>query len=280
MKTRRGVRYPGTGLTGSCEPPRVCCESNPGSLEGQSVLLTTELATKAPTLACLCSNLSSSWSAPEMTFTQPFEASLWKYTIDRNPFVAVEVDSYHLNHPLKPHLPESEGTLSPLYRMSQYFHITYAILRQLKIVSWWLLMPKAKRKQRFETRAMPPHLESGGKKRSLRMLSTRTTSFQIVAVEFGWTHEARTWEDAEGQLYKRAHRLVPPPFLFHTKACICYILFCTSLSLCKVFWEPWDHHPNCFSILQVQETSVAYMQNNQWDRFPLDRLFAVFCYLK
>lgn len=135
MKTGRGVRCSETGFTGSFDPPCVYCESNAGPLEGRSVLLTTELATKDLTLPYLCSNLSSSWLALEMTFTHPFEVSLCKYTTERNPFVAVGVDSHYLNHPLKPHIPKSEDTLNALYRLSQYFHITYAILPQLKITS-------------------------------------------------------------------------------------------------------------------------------------------------
>lgn len=126
---------------------------NPRPLEGQSVLLTTELTTKAPTWLYLYSNLSSSWSALEMAFTHPFEVSLCKYTTERNPFVAVGVDPHHLNHPLKPHLPKSEETLNPLYRMSWYFHITYTTLPQLKIISQWFLTTKT---------TATSHLESGG----------------------------------------------------------------------------------------------------------------------
>ena len=36
------VRYPGTGVTDSCELPCGCWELNPGALEEQAVLLTTE----------------------------------------------------------------------------------------------------------------------------------------------------------------------------------------------------------------------------------------------
>ena len=39
---RKGVRYAGTGVIDSCELPCGCWELNPGPLEEQSLLLTTE----------------------------------------------------------------------------------------------------------------------------------------------------------------------------------------------------------------------------------------------
>ena len=38
------VRYPGTGVTDSCELPCGCWELNPGALEEQPVILATELS--------------------------------------------------------------------------------------------------------------------------------------------------------------------------------------------------------------------------------------------
>jgi hypothetical protein len=51
--TRRpeeGIKYPGTGFTDGCEPPRGCWELNLGLLEDQQVLLTTELSIQSPTV--------------------------------------------------------------------------------------------------------------------------------------------------------------------------------------------------------------------------------------
>lgn len=41
-RSEAGNRSPGTGVTGGCEPPHRCGESNPGPLEEQTVLLTTK----------------------------------------------------------------------------------------------------------------------------------------------------------------------------------------------------------------------------------------------
>lgn len=42
MASEEGVGSPVAGVTGSCEPLCGCRQLNPGSFEGQSVLLTTE----------------------------------------------------------------------------------------------------------------------------------------------------------------------------------------------------------------------------------------------
>ena len=51
-----GVKYPGTGITESCELPCGCWELNPGLLEEQSVLLTPEPSLQ-PTRKCFFSAL-------------------------------------------------------------------------------------------------------------------------------------------------------------------------------------------------------------------------------
>jgi hypothetical protein len=43
MEARRGCQIPGTGVINGCEVPRGCWESNLGSREEQTMLLTTVL---------------------------------------------------------------------------------------------------------------------------------------------------------------------------------------------------------------------------------------------
>ena len=42
QRPEEGTGFPRTGVTNGCEPPRGYWESNPGPLEEQPVLLTTE----------------------------------------------------------------------------------------------------------------------------------------------------------------------------------------------------------------------------------------------
>jgi hypothetical protein len=44
----QGVRSPGAGITDHCEPPCRCWELNPGPLQEQPVLLTTEPSFQLP----------------------------------------------------------------------------------------------------------------------------------------------------------------------------------------------------------------------------------------
>lgn len=47
IEVREGVRSPGMGVTNACEPPYGFCKTNPGSLQEQYMLSTTELSLKA-----------------------------------------------------------------------------------------------------------------------------------------------------------------------------------------------------------------------------------------
>lgn len=55
LRTEKGVRAPGTGVTHDCEPPCGCWDSNPGPLEEQLVLLTTEPSLQPQGLSLLYS---------------------------------------------------------------------------------------------------------------------------------------------------------------------------------------------------------------------------------
>jgi hypothetical protein len=54
LETKEGVRFPWTGVTDGCELPCGCWESNPGPLQEQPMLLTTELALDFIFKLCVC----------------------------------------------------------------------------------------------------------------------------------------------------------------------------------------------------------------------------------
>ena len=48
LKSEEGIRSPGTGVKGGCEPSCGCQESNLGPLQGQTVLLIAEPSLQLP----------------------------------------------------------------------------------------------------------------------------------------------------------------------------------------------------------------------------------------